>query len=63
MNSIRYGRIDDLLGRLEEIDYETRELPAWIDEASRNALDTLRDFPQDEETTPYLAIKPFSCNI
>lgn len=59
MNSIRYGRIDDLLGRLEEIDYETRELPAWIDEASRNALDTLRDFPQDEETTPYLAIKPF----
>lgn len=59
MNCIRYGRIDDLLGRLEEIDYETRKLPAWIDETSRNALDALRDFPQDEETTPYLAIKPF----
>lgn len=59
MNSIRNGSIDDLLGRLEEIDYETRKLPAWIDEASRNALDALRDFPQDEETTPYRAIKPF----
>lgn len=63
MNSIRNGSIDDLLGRLEEIDYETRELPAWIDEASRKALDALRDFPQDEETTPYLAIKPFLQHI
>lgn len=59
MNSIRNGRIEGLLGRLEAIDYEERELPAWIEDASRKALDSLRDFPQEAETTPGRAIKPF----
>lgn len=59
MNSIRNGRIHDLLRRLETIDCEERELPMWIERASKKALNALRDFPQGAETTPYLAIKPF----
>lgn len=56
---VRSGLIDEILGRLETIDWENRELPKWIMEATNNALTDLENFPWNEEITPYAAIAPY----
>lgn len=56
---VRSELVARLLGRLEEIDWETRKIPDWINDAANKALADLKDFPKDQETTPYRAIEPY----
>lgn len=56
---LKSGLIDELLERLEAIDYENREIPSWIEEATDTILLELMDFPKDKETTANRLIQPY----
>ena len=56
---VRSGLIDEILGRLETLDWINRDIPRWIEQAADRALTDLESFPKNAETTPYRAIAPY----
>lgn len=53
------GLIGELIKRLENIDYENRPLPRWIEDTAEKILSGLQKFPSDEETTIGRAMQPY----
>lgn len=53
------GLIESLVERLEDIDYENRPLPRWIEDAAEKVLSGLQRFPSGEETTAGCVIQPY----
>lgn len=53
------GFIEELLVRLETIDYENREIPSWIEDAVDDIIPKLMDLPKGTETTANRLIQPY----
>lgn len=53
------GFIEELLSRLEAIDYENREIPSWIEDAVDDIIPKLMDLPKGAETTVNRLMQPY----
>lgn len=62
IKAFQNGLIEELLGQLETIDYENRDLPKWMEVAAEKAVRDLEKLPNEAETTTYRAMSPYFPN-